>query len=94
MYYVAGHLRSWILADIITVVLYEDHTGNTVPAILYREVHIYIWEYPPGSAYRGNETGRRMDRRKVTEVEIFSISNLKFYTTPTFISVRKEQIFY
>ena len=48
----------------------------------------------PGSAHQGNETGRRMDKRKVTEVGIFSISNLKFYTTPTFISVRKEQIFY
>ena len=51
MYYVAGHLRSWIFADIITVVLYEDHTGNTVPAILYRGyISIYgsiPWLCPP-----------------------------------------------
>lgn len=62
--------------------------------MLYQKVHIYIWEYPPGSAHRGNETGGQMDRRKVTEVGIFSIENLKFYTQPKFISVRKEQIFY
>ena len=48
----------------------------------------------PGSAHPGNETGGRMDRRKVTEVGIFSIENLKFYTTPKSLSVRKEQIFY
>lgn len=58
-----------------------------------RYISIY-GSIPPGSAHPGNETDGQMDRRKVTEVGIFSIENLKFYTQPKFISVRKEQIFY
>ena len=45
----------------------------------------------PGSAHPGNETGGRMDRRKVSEVGIFSIEN--FIPHPNLYQFGKNRFF-